>query len=358
MWRRCGLAAIAVFGLSGSATANPADGKTFRDWLVVCDNLRNCTAFGLGQDPTGAIIRISRGGARQAPPIVTILADMQKGQTVTLAFDDPALPGLPRGPQAATENNGETARLEISDPAAVDTLVQSLRKANTLVVRRAGAAGPDARWPEESTAPLSGAVAALLYMDEQQQRLGTSTALIRRGPKSPDAIPAPPAMPTISVPRPGTAKIPDRPPAAVLARSGKLCGDDGGEVAHADTYRLSGNLLLYAFTCKELSGPYNYHSAFLVAPADQPQAARRPLLKAPAGFGADTSAETLVNAEFIQDTLTLTTFNKGRGLGDCGMSVEWVWNGREFVLSAYRTMPRCAGVPPDDWPVLYQAARK
>ena len=56
--------------------------------------------------------------------------------------------------------------------------------------------------------------------------------------------------------------------------------------------------------------------------------------------------------------MALSTFGKGRGLGDCGTGEEWVWDGKAFRLALLKTMPHCKGIPIDDWPTLYRAERK
>src|SRR5687768_16542726 len=100
MWlRSCGMAMTALAWLAAPAVAQEAETKglkTFRDWLVACDNLRNCNAFALAGEWHGTYLKITRSGARQATPTVTVIVDVPKGKTFTLAFDDPALEGLPK----------------------------------------------------------------------------------------------------------------------------------------------------------------------------------------------------------------------------------------------------------------------
>jgi hypothetical protein len=64
------------------------------------------------------------------------------------------------------------------------------------------------------------------------------------------------------------------------------------------------------------------------------------------------------NASFDKKTMTLSTFAKGRGLGDCGTAEDWVWDGQNFRLTLLRIMPHCKGIGVDDWPVLYRAERR
>jgi hypothetical protein len=123
---------------------------------------------------------------------------------------------------------------------------------------------------------------------------------------------------------------------------------------------LNANLLLYSFSCRAMSGAYDHFSALLVAPADQPPAARAPQFRDPHAFATARSepvSEMPVNAGFGAGSMTLSTFSRV-GSGDCGSATEWIRNGREFVLSSYREMPKCSGVLGEEWPVLYRAIRK
>jgi hypothetical protein len=51
-------------------------------------------------------------------------------------------------------------------------------------------------------------------------------------------------------------------------------------------------------------------------------------------------------------------FNKGRGIGDCGSTSDWVWDGRAFRMVGAKSMPECHGVAEADWAPLYRAERK
>ena len=53
---------------------------------------------------------------------------------------------------------------------------------------------------------------------------------------------------------------------------------------------------------------------------------------------------------------TLSYSNKGRGVGDCGDSATWRFDGNNFVLASYSSLNRCGGVLPDDWPVYWRTA--
>jgi hypothetical protein len=335
------------------ATAGPAHAqvKQFRDWLAACDNLRTCSAFALKDAGTVAYLRIDRDGAPAAAPRVSVVLDMQKGRRFTLAFDDPALEGLPK--QAIDPAGGdEPTKVEIK---AVEPFLAALRKATKIVAKPVQPKADD----DPIEISLSGASAALLWIDEQQKRLGTATALVRRGDKPDSAVPVPPAPPLIAAAKAGGA-APKTVPPQIVAKGKTICGADDPKPEAGEPDRLSGNLVLYWFNCRAMSGAYNSWSGLMIGPRDKPDAARVVRLPYPPGEAAvdGVARHLVVNASFNGETMTLSTFGKGRGPGDCGTSGEWVFDGTDFRLTAFRTMPKCAGLLSDEWPLIYRAQVK
>jgi hypothetical protein len=211
---------------------------------------------------------------------------------------------------------------------------------------------------------LSGAVAALLWIDERQQRLGTMTALIRRGNKPDSSVPPQPSAPVIvAAPALKGAPAEAQPSARDLAIIGKKtassCGHDGGKGEVEGATALSANSFLYAVRCPDLSGTYNSAIIFLIAPAGQAEAARPATFQRPPQTGGKTNGpgatNFLFNAWFTNADMTMGALAKGRGVGDCGSAERWVWDGNLFQLAELKTMPDCRGVPADDWPIVYRA---
>jgi hypothetical protein len=360
---RLTLLLLAYPATGGSAAAEFSD---FRDWYAACDNLRNCSAYGLQvEEPTYAYMRVERSGAPSASAKITIVADVNDKATVALAFDDASLRGLPSGPVAFKRDGQDSyGRLVIDDPTAVEMLLASIPKARTLVLSRIDPPGSKKSNPETIEISMPGAVAALSWIDEQQQRLGTTTALIRRGDKSASSIPPQPKAPIVQATKPPpTDRAPPPPSMAsvLVAKAKALCGDDD-ETRLKDTVRLDRDKSLHSFSCPSSSGAYNIHSVFLIVPDANPQAARPVDFAYPTKIGSiepePGKAYVATNAGFDGNTMTLSTFSKGRGLADCGTAEDWVWDGQTFRLTLLRKMPHCKGIVDDDWPVLYRAERK
>ena len=345
--------ALAAIVLALAASPASAQVKQFKDWLAACDNTRTCMALGVRENGIGAALRLDRTGAADAAATFTILIRADEDMKVTLAFDDAALGGLPKGEFDAKAGDDMT---RIAIPAdAAEAFLASLRKGQQIVIARVAPKTPDDRVAGEIS--LSGAVAAMLWIDEQQKRLDTTTALIRRGAKPASAVPAPPAAPVVRAVKPDAALADKTFPKAVLAKGRTICGPDEPTPEPGEINALSGGLVLYWFTCRQLSGAYNFWSGIMIAPRGAPQAARIVQLPYPPGEATGTAVERrlLVNAGLDEKTLTISMFSKGRGIGDCGAAGEWAFDGKEFRLTRYQSMPVCGGLVSDDWPVIYRA---
>ena len=349
-------AGVFVWAAASAAPAS-ADIKQFRDWTAACDNLRACNAYGFDAELSGNnYLRLERAGGADAPLRIIIVVDAQKDAKFTLTFDDPGLAGLPAGSLSGEANaDDDYKRLTLSDPQAVAAALASLRKAKTLVITRIDPAGAPPSDPVRSEISLSGLAAALLWIDDQQKRVGTVTAMVGRGDKPAAAVPAVPALPVVTAAKRAAGPAPKKAPAAVIAKARAVCEDKKlGEPE--DVARLGTNEVMYSFVCTKLSGAYNFYNALVI---DQPgQPVRVASFRFPPEYGAEGRDYTPINAGFDESTQTLSTFNKGRGIGDCGSASDWVWDGQVFRMILSKAMPDCHGVPDSDWPVLYRAQRK
>jgi hypothetical protein len=356
------IGATAAAWLLSNATAG-AETKSFRDFLAACDNARQCVVYGLPTAAYGAYLKIERGAAPNATPKATLTVEFLAANAFTLAFDDPVLHAvLPSGPFVRASKDEESKHIVIDKPDAVAAMLDAVRKAKSLRVTRQDPPGVEPSDPVETEISMNGAAAALLWVDEQQKRLDTQTAFVRRGGKPASAVPTAPALPVIAAPKINTASLAAQAPTALDPKSSaevrKLCGDTEDDAEFSEASRLNGKLVLYAYVCRSMSGAYNQAYKFLVAPEDAPQHARAPTFIAPSELKSEDNNDVAMNASFDAKTATLTTFAKGRGPGDCGIETGWTWDGKAFRVSRYRSMPTCRGVPPDDWPTVYWATTK
>jgi hypothetical protein len=171
-------------------------------------------------------------------------------------------------------------------------------------------------------------------MDEKQARLGTVTALVRKGPAPASAVPAPPALPVV-VSAPPSARPPRRPTAAQVkaARGENVCEDRSREQA-PDVARLDAGhtLVLVPLACG--SGAYNFLSVPLIL--DEAGKATTPKL-------SEGEEEGVYNATWDAKARRLGTYMKGRGIGDCGVTQTYAWDGARFRLVEQTEMGECRG---------------
>ncbi|HYW16111.1 MAG TPA: DUF1176 domain-containing protein [Allosphingosinicella sp.] len=311
--------------LAAAAAPQPHALKTFHDWTVGCDNGRACHAVALAPEPwpdDALTMSVRRGAEAGAQPVVAF--DLGSGSNATSVSAD----GRRLAARLVGGPDGE-ARVAPADTAAA---IAALRSAARLQLH--GADGKPL-----GTISLKGASAALLYMDERQRRASTPTALVRRGAR-PAAAPPPP-LPVVTAPPVSRARPVVLSPASLEAlrkKHGCTLDEVGGpEEAEVATLTAGETLLLLA--CG--SGAYNVSFVpFVVRRGGRAEIA--PFDHRP-GWWAEEGKPILVNATWDKARGLLTSFSKGRGLGDCGTDSEYAWDGRAFRLVEQAEMDECRG---------------
>lgn len=323
------------------ADRSQAAQTTFKDWTVVCDNIRTCTAFGFPEEfsQPRAFLKIERAGAAGAAPKVTVAveSDGSDNQTWSLKIDDREVMG---GLKATPGDDDGFMRAALA-PAQAGKLAATLSNgAGLKITPRSGA---------EVTISLAGSSAALRWMDDQQKRAGTVTALVAKGPAPATKVPATPPVPLI---RPGPVlsqdRVGDTLPKAVRARFGEDCDKDLSADQH-DTIsaRLAPGVILWGDVCSNAA----YQSVYSLFLSDEAGGHVRPVaLEDGRGGVLDNQ---IIGVGFDLETLTLSSFYKGRGLADCGEGDSWIWDGKAFRLSDQSVMSECRGLPPEDWPTSF-----
>lgn len=304
---------------SGAKPA-PATLRTFGDWTVGCDNGLTCQMSSLMPEDMfeGTVTAaITREAGEPGAIVVQVSPREDAAVPSAILIDGKRI--------AATSGDG---RITGADAAEV---ARAVANGTTLdVMGKGGKIG---------SVSLKGASAALRYIDAAQGRAGTTSAIVARGAK-PGAARAP-AVPTIVAVAPGGEAA--KPSAAQLAamRKRAQCELPNGFIADPEVAALGGGKTLVLLPCS--TGAYNLIGALFVidgntvTPAD---------VDSPSGFeetGADpqTPVHSVVNGDFAKGVLT--SYAKGRGLGDCGVSQDYVWDGRRFRLSKQSQMGECRG---------------
>ena len=302
------------------AGAAQAQSFTFKDWAVACDNTRHCEATGFQAETADEPVQLWL--ARDAGPGTPVRA--------RLAAESEAGPLRLRLPGFATGPAGKDDGLPAADVAAF--LARALDASEAEVT--------DGK--KRFVLSLAGLKAALLKMDEVQGRLGSVDALVRKGPQPAARVPAAlpvPVLRRVALPKaqPGDAAL---LPAILRAVRQRDCWNDMPDADGPATQimRVSATQVVVMREC--LRGAYQGSSALWLASDKPPYAPRRlplPLPGQPTG-GADDMATmpTLADGE-------LSSWAKGRGVGDCGETATWAWNGRGFSLAEAAEAPLCRG---------------
>lgn len=337
-----GLALLPALALA--ATPEP---KGFRDWMAGCDNLKTCAALSVPSNDadTTAFLRLERpAGPEGAARLVLKLRGEWKTPplAVELKLDGAAFPA--GGKAMPVTADPDYASLTFQ-PAEIAAFIEAARKATKLSVTAPGVT---------AEVSLSGAVAALLWIDEQQGRLNTPSALIRKG--NAGTVPAAPALPVITA-RPSSGSLSEKE-AKVLAaalrkqiaqRDPDQCEDGEMTTKHDTAWRLDGKRSLVSLTCS--LGAYNASNAFWIVENGVVAGARS--VEFP--WADDGEKNTLVNGAFEPKTGRVDYFAKGRGIGDCGALGGYAWTGSGFALTGFSMMGECRGIGSDDWITLFRS---
>jgi hypothetical protein len=316
---RFALRMLAVFAALGAAGAWAA-GVQFahKDWELACDNTRACRAAGYQADETEPAVSVlltrEAGASRPVSGQVAIgTYDDTKGGP-TPAQVNLVVGGRPFGAIALKAEEGVGA-LEASQTAA---LLQGLLRGDEI----AFVAGPR-RWRLSD----SGAAAVLLRMDDVQGRVGTTGALVRKGSNGEEGV-----LPALSKPVVRAAAVAGPLPGAALAvavlRSLRKAPDDCPDLKETaeppQAWRLDAHKVLVSARCWVAA--YNIGYGFWVANGKPPYRA---------------AAVTYSGTEFEPERSRIVAMHKGRGLGDCFRSEEWVWDGTRFVHTEEATTGMC-----------------
>ncbi len=344
---------LAAVALPSAALAQPLGPaapvyREIGDWMVGCDNLRSCVAKALPDDlgPNGGqagYLRLRRAGGGGAPLTVWIGAETAFTPKVSLDGKPTA------GAWTAGKSEEDADGFVLQGDAAV-AFMRAIRNGSSLRL----ATGKDA-----PTVSLKGLTAILLAMDEAQGRIGTATSLVHPGLAAAATVPAPGAPPLLrAAPQPtplanrqAMIAAVRRSQPAVLKRHDCESGELERSADAAEPLNRDEAIVLIG--C--LTGAYQGAQLAFRVPRSAPQNAKLLILPRPPLL-PDAGGEDALYTEAAYDPQTATFFTaaKGRGLADCGFSLSWTYDGKEFRLSDIAYQGRCGGGAPGDWPTLYR----
>jgi hypothetical protein len=339
--------------MTASAQTSKPVYREIGDWLLACDNMRDCLARHAPEPEREPLAGEDRDAGfdivRTAGPAGALVVRIRLSKKLA-----PAAISVPGGKPVTMlpwqlGRDGEDASLS-GEPAR--RFVRNVIDAPVLQLGR-------------TVLSLKGLAAVLLAMDEVQGRIGNASALVRPGPRPASATPAAPPLPLVRVGLPAPALAQPRRLAAAVRRlnahvlAAHECDIDPDALDEA--YPLTRSEALVLIGC----GRFAYQTSVLAfrTPRDDPARAvplELPEPRRTVGL-ASPDLPAMIN-EFVEGsydpaTRVFSEFSKGRGMADCGSSTKWTFDGAAFRLSAFRWQDRCAGGQPGDWPVLYRTRR-
>jgi len=356
IWQGLCRAAIALLGAAQVMAAWAATAASrpvpiyaeIKDWMVACDNIRSCEAQGASDEYPGLSMIIRRQAGPEGLLEIT-LASESGIEPSSLMLD-----GAPfdTGASWTILRDGRTTMLLAARQQAAAVL-KGLRNGTVL------SSGP-LKGRSAPALSLRGLAAVLMLMDDVQGRIGGVSALALPGPAPAGQVPPAPAIPMVTA----AALAPTLPPQAARTLIGAIRAARASDMTAAEcepeedvttphdqdlAVLLSPDEALVLLEC--FRGPYQSASlAFRGAPDKPSQAERLPL---PLPLEAKPM-DIYFSADYDPATHIFSMKANGRGLGDCGRSASWVFDGRRFQLVAYAKQGRCGGIV--SWPVLWRSA--
>ena len=306
----------------------------YQDWDLVCDNTGTCRMAGYqdeSSDPVSILFTRAAGENAAVEGKFTILPfgeadrDVQVGQDIEIWLNGKSL--------------GKVKH--ISDDAP-DKLTEEQTKALLSGLKKES----EIRLTYGKTmlkVSDKGAAAAMLKMDEFQQRLNTPSALISQGQEK-HAVLAPkvePKIDAVSVKNRKTTelKLGEKQYDNVLALLRKAhdgCVDEDLESQDITIYPLTHNKVLAEALC--FKGAYQGTNYYAVLD-DKLSKVEQVLAEQYNEAGYDEKQ----GYAFVRGSY------KGRALGDCLAGQDAVWNGKIFIRTSEWTTGSCKGLPGGTW---------
>ena len=326
---------LALLPLSAMAASTSIQGiGNYQDWDLVCDNTGTCRMAGYqekGDDPVSILFTRAAGENAAVEGKFTILPfgeadrDVQVGQDIEIWLNGKSL--------------GKVKHISDDEP---DKLTEEQTKALLSGLKKES--GIRLTYGK-TTLKVSdkGAAAAMLKMDEFQQRLNTPSALIRQGQEK-HAVLAPQAAPKIEAVSVNNHKTIELKRSekqfnhvlALLRKAHDGCVDEDLESQDITLYPLTQNKVLAEALCARAAYQYTNYYAVL----DDKLSKVEQVL-------ADQYNEAGYDEK--QGYAFVRGIYKGRVIGDCWNSEDAVWNGKIFIRTSEWTTGSCKGLPGGTW---------
>ena len=306
----------------------------YQDWDLVCDNTGTCRMAGYqdeSSDPVSILFTRAAGENAAVEGKFTILPfgeadrDVQVGQDIEIWLNGKSLGKVKHISDDAPDKLTEEQTKALLSGLKKESEIRLTYGKTTLKVSDKGAA------------------AAMLKMDEFQQRLNTPSALIRQGQEK-HAVLAPKAEPKIDAVSVNNRKTIELKHGekqydnvlALLRKAHDGCVDEDLESQDITIYPLTHNKVLAEALCFE--GAYQGTNYYAVLD-DKLSKVEQVLAEQYNEAGYDEKQ----GYAFVRGSY------KGRALGDCLAGQDAVWNGKIFIRTSEWTTGSCKGLPGGTW---------
>ena len=306
----------------------------YQDWDLVCDNTGTCRMAGYqdeSSDPVSILFTRAAGENAVVEGKFTILPfgeadrDVQVGQDIEIWLNGKSLGKVKHISDDAPDKLTEEQTKALLSRLKKESEIRLAYGKTTLKVSDKGAA------------------AAMLKMDEFQQRLNTPSALIRQGQEK-HAVLAPQPAPKIEVVSVNNRKTTELKRGekqynnvlALLRKAHDGCVDEDLESQYITIYPLTHNKVLAEALC--FKGAYQSTNYYAVLD-DKLSKVEQVLADQYNEAGYDEKQ----GYAFVRGTY------KARGIGDCWSGDDAVWNGKIFIRTSEWTTGSCKGFTGGAW---------
>lgn len=313
--------------LSAPALAEPP-GISFdhKDWEVVCDNTLTCRAAGYSaeEEASGSVLITRKAGPDTPITVDVVLAEMDADETAPQPALSLWIDGKSQGEVAGEDN--DTWRLSDTQARSLIDAVKGSAK-----VKFKGA-------PKPFVLSGDGAYAVLLKFDDVQGRVGTPGALSKKGDKPENTV-----TPAVAAP---------------VIQAAKVENGEDRTLSEAEVAALKPRLLAALADNNQCDGLASPQEAAAEGDNDitlTPLDSKHVLISALCwrgayneGYGYWVLDKALKgNPQFVTNSASdyadgiISLGQRGRGIGDCWASAEWVWDGETFRKSSESTTGMC-----------------
>ena len=307
--------------------------KTYQDWDLICDNLGTCRMAGYqeeGDDPVSILFTRAAGenaaveGKLTISPFGEADRDVQVGQDIEIWLNGKSLGTVKH---ISDENPDKLTE------AQTKALLSGLRKESEIRLTYG-----------KTTLKVSdkGAAAAMLKMDEFQQRLNTPSALICKGQEK-HAVLAPQPAPKIEVVSVNNRKTTELKRGEkqydnvlALLRKANSCDDEDITSQDITLYPLTQNKVLAEALC--VRGAYQSTNYYAVL--DDKLSKVEQVLEDQYNFAY---YDEKLNALIVEGSY------KSSGLAESWYGYEAAWNGKTFITTAEHTSGSSKGFIGGAW---------